>query len=110
TGGMISDFANRKLKMRGRLMSQFLVLLLEGVFLLIFRFSLTTLTSSIIVMIIFSYFTQAGCGTTYGIAPFIDPEIYGTVAGLIGTGGTLGGIAFASVFKYYADSLSTGFV
>ncbi|CAG8469214.1 11555_t:CDS:2, partial [Cetraspora pellucida] len=121
TGGMLSDFGNRGFGtgtkedkfyngMRGRLLCQFLALFLEGVLLLAFRFSLNTLASAIVVMIFFSYFTQAGCGTTYGIAPYIDPEIYGTVAGLIGTGGTLGGIAFASVFKLYAESLQNGFM
>ncbi|CAG8484586.1 9095_t:CDS:2 [Cetraspora pellucida] len=110
TGGILSDVANRRFGMRGRLFCQFFALFLEGLFLLVFRFSLDTLPSAIVVMIFFSYFTQAGCGTTYGIAPYVDPEIYGTVAGLIGTGGTIGGIAFASVFKLYANSLQNGFM
>ncbi|CAG8671744.1 15943_t:CDS:2, partial [Gigaspora rosea] len=110
TGGIVSDYANQKLGIRGRLWSQFCVLLLEGIFLIIFRFSLTNLTSAIVVMIFFSFFTQAGCGTSYGIAPYIDPPIYGTIAGLIGTGGTLGGLIFNSVFAHYSSSIPEGFL
>ncbi|KAF0539740.1 nitrate transporter [Gigaspora margarita] len=110
TGGVVSDYANQKLGMRGRLLSQFFVLLLEGIFLIIFRFSVDSLTSAIVVLIFFSFFTQAGCGTSYGIAPYIDPSIYGTIAGLIGTGGTLGGLIFNSLFAHFSSSIREGFL
>ncbi|RIB26967.1 nitrate high affinity transporter [Gigaspora rosea] len=110
TGGIVSDYANKKFGIRGRLLSQVSVLLLEGIFLIIFRFSINSLTSAIVVMIFFSFFTQAGCGTTYSIAPYIDPPIYGTIAGLIGTGGTLGGLMFNSIFAHFRSSIPEGFL
>ncbi|CAG8636493.1 21381_t:CDS:2, partial [Dentiscutata erythropus] len=110
TGGILSDYANKKIGMRGRLLTQFLILLFEGIFLIIFGFNAETMTSAIVIMIFFSFFTQGGCGSSYGIAPYIDPPIYGTVAGLIGTGGTIGGIVFNSVFARYSTAIPQGFV
>ncbi|CAG8701341.1 3029_t:CDS:2, partial [Dentiscutata heterogama] len=110
TGGILSDYANKKIGIRGRLLTQFLILLFEGIFLIIFGFTADTIASAIVIMIFFSFFTQAGCGSSYGIAPYIDPPIYGTVAGLIGTGGTIGGIVFNSVFARYSAAIPQGFV
>ncbi|CAI2163006.1 14538_t:CDS:2 [Funneliformis geosporum] len=102
TGGFISDYANEKMGIRGRMLVQFIVLLLEGLFLLIFRFSLHNLGEAIVILIIFSYFTQACCGTSFGIVPFVDPAIVGAISGLIGAGGNIGGVAFNAVFKLYS--------
>lgn len=102
TGGFISDFANEKLGIRGRLLAQLLMLFLEGLFLFVFNFAVSSLTEAIIVMVLFSYFTQASCGTTFGIVPFIDPRVMGAVAGLVGGGGSIGGVAFTSLFKLYS--------
>ncbi|CAJ0635805.1 8218_t:CDS:2 [Entrophospora sp. SA101] len=110
SGGFISDYANSKIGMRGRLLVQFLVLFLEGVFLIIFRYSLGSLTSAIVVLIIFSFFTQACCGTSFGIVPFVDPVIMGAVSGLVGAGGNVGGFFFNYVFKWYAYDKPTGFL
>jgi NNP family nitrate/nitrite transporter-like MFS transporter len=98
SGGFLSDYGNYKAGMRGRLLIQFLVLFFEGTFLIVFRYSLGSLSSSIVVLIIFSYFVQACCGTSFGIVPFVDPAIVGSLTGLIGAGGNLGGLFFNFVF------------
>jgi NNP family nitrate/nitrite transporter-like MFS transporter len=58
SGGFLSDWANEKMGMRGRLLTQFLILFLEGLFLFIFNFTVNNLTEAIVVLILFSYFTQ----------------------------------------------------
>jgi len=110
SGGFLSDYANSKIGMRGRLLMQFVVLFLEGVFLIVFRYSLNSLASAIVVLIIFSYFTQACCGTSFGIVPFVDPAIMGAISGLVGAGGNVGGFFFSYVFKWYAYAKPTGFL
>ncbi|CAG8537778.1 7479_t:CDS:1 [Acaulospora morrowiae] len=103
TGGLFSDLLYSKFEIRGRLALQFVILFLEGLFLIVFNYSVNSgLGTAIVILVLFSYFTQAGCGTTYGIIPFVDPPIVGTVSGLVGAGGNVGGLVFATVFKIYA--------
>lgn len=103
SGGIISDVMNKKYGLAGRIWVQFVVLLLQGVFLIIFSFT-KDLTYAIILLLIFSYFTQAGCGSTYSMVPYIIPESVGTVSGLIGAGGNLGGVLAGVVFRMYATN------
>ena len=67
SGGMLADFVNSKIGegVQGRMLVHFSIFLLEGAFLIGFAFSIGTLSSSIAAMILFSYFVQAGCGTTF---------------------------------------------
>merc|ERR1712216_283361 len=65
-GGILSDTSARFFGMRGRLWVLFLTLALEGTFCAVLG-AMDTLTSSIVVMIIFSFFVQASEGATYGI-------------------------------------------
>ncbi|CAG8566883.1 6829_t:CDS:2 [Funneliformis mosseae] len=111
TGGFLSDFANEKFGIRGRLLIQFVILFMEGLFLFIFRFTLRNLGEAIVILILFSYFTQACCGTSFGIVPFVDPAIVGAISGLVGAGGNMGGVAFNAVFKLYSsEATPTGFM
>jgi len=101
SGGFLSDYANEKWGIRGRLFIQFIVLFLEGLFLFIFNFTVNSLAEAIVVLILFSYFTQAGCGTSFGIVPFVDRSIMGIVSGWVGGGGSIGGAVFTAIFKLY---------
>jgi len=104
TGGFLSDYANEKIGIRGRLLAQFIIFFLEGLFLFVFPYTLKSLTEAIVILVLFSYFTQAGCGTTFGIVPYVNPELMGVISGLIGGGGSIGGAVFAAVFKKYPAS------
>jgi NNP family nitrate/nitrite transporter-like MFS transporter len=64
-GGYISDRANRRWGMRGRLCWQSFVLFMEGVMVLIFAYS-KNLGVAIAVLVFFSIFVQAAEGSTYG--------------------------------------------
>ena len=97
-GGFLSDTANERMGMRGRVLAQAILLVGEGV--LVFIFAQTgTLNVSIVVMIFFSIFVQAAEGTSFGIVPYIDPPNTGSISGIIGAGGNVGAVAFGMVFR-----------
>jgi len=110
TGGFLSDYAYNKIGIRGRLLTHFIIIFLNGIFLVIFRFVLNDLTNSVIILVFFSYFTQACCGSVFGIVPFVDPTVVGAISGLVGAGGNIGGLIFSGVFKVYAYNTPYAFM
>ena len=50
-------------------------------------------------MIFFSILVQAAEGSTFGIVPYVDATVTGSVAGLVGAGGNVGGVCFALLFR-----------
>ncbi|KAI9304052.1 major facilitator superfamily domain-containing protein [Cunninghamella echinulata] len=110
SGGLFSDILAKKFNLSGRLLAQLILMSLEGCFLIGFAFCLHNLTSSIVMMIFFSFFVQAVCGSTYAIVPFVDPANSGKVIGLVGSGGNFGGLLFNIMFKYYKNQFQTAFI
>ena len=97
-GGYLSDKANAKMGMRGRLWWQTICLILEGIMVFIFANS-KSLAASIVVMVIFSSFVQAAEGSSYGIVPYVDPPATGSIAGIVGAGGNTGAVCFGLGFR-----------
>jgi len=97
-GGFISDKLNVKLGMRGRLISQFAFLVLEAIMVFIFNRS-NKLGSAIVTMVFFSVFVQACEGTTFGIVPYVNPPVTGSIAGIVGAGGNTGAVGFGLGFR-----------
>jgi len=110
TGGFLSDFTGSRLGMRGRLLAQFVIVFCGGLFLFLFKFAVSSLTTAIVVLVIFSYFVQAGCGTSFGIVPFVNPAVSGAISGLVGAGGNVGGLIFTIIFKKYSEDTPTAFM
>lgn len=50
-------------------------------------------------MITFSIFVQASEGSTFGIVPYLNPNVTGAVAGIIGAGGSAGSVVFSLLFR-----------
>ena len=97
-GGFLSDISNAKLGMRGRLWCQVVTLLAEGALVVVFS-KTVTLGGAIIVMIAFSIFVQSAEGSTYGIVPYVNPDVTGSISGIVGAGGNVGGVLFATIFR-----------
>ena len=97
-GGFVSDIANAKCGMRGRIWTQTIFLAAEGSLVLIFANS-KDLTGAIVIMIFFSLFVQAAEGSSYGIVPYIDPPATGAISGIIGAGGNSGAVGFGMGFR-----------
>ncbi|POG72497.1 hypothetical protein GLOIN_2v1829527 [Rhizophagus irregularis DAOM 181602=DAOM 197198] len=84
----------------------FILIFLNGVFLVAFRFSLTNLKDGIIILTIFIYFTQLAAVQFL----VLFPEIVGAISGLVGAGGNIGGLIFIGVFKIYANNTPIAFM
>ena len=97
-GGFVSDKANAKMGMRGRLWWQTICLIIEGCMVLIFA-NTTSLGLAIFIMVIFSSFVQAAEGSSYGIVPYINPPVTGSIAGIVGAGGNTGAVCFGLGFR-----------
>ncbi|KAJ3054032.1 High-affinity nitrate transporter 2.1 [Rhizophlyctis rosea] len=108
SGGMLSDFFQRKFGIKGRIAIQTFLLAANGCALLAFSY-LEALGPAVAAMVFFSYFCQAACGSTFGIVPYIAQGGMGAASGLVGAGGTLGGFVFNIVFKKYIDTPNMGF-
>jgi NNP family nitrate/nitrite transporter-like MFS transporter len=103
-GGALSDFLSSRFTsnyegMRGRLISQFLCLLAEGISIIVFS-RMDKLANSIIVLVFFSLGVQMSNGSTYSIIPFVCPEATGAVSGIAGAGGSVGAIMYGLVFRF----------
>ncbi|KAF9354111.1 hypothetical protein BGX26_008072 [Mortierella sp. AD094] len=111
SGGFLADYVNTLVGegVQGRMLVHICILLLEGSFLVGFSFAIETLRSSLVVLVLFSFFVQAGCGTTFSLVPFVNPRSSGSVYGLIGAGGSAGSVLFNYVFKIYGTSYADAF-
>jgi NNP family nitrate/nitrite transporter-like MFS transporter len=97
-GGFVSDKLNSKMGMRGRLIWQGCLLIVEGVMVFIFANS-NSLAVAIVIMVIFSSIVQSAEGSTYGIVPYVNPPVTGSIAGVVGAGGNLGAVGFGLGFR-----------
>ena len=97
-GGFVSDIANANCGMRGRLVVQSIVILLEGLTIIAFGYA-QTLAGSIATLTVASVFVQSSEGSTFAIVPYIRPYVTGSISGIIGAGGTLGGVIFSLLFR-----------
>jgi NNP family nitrate/nitrite transporter-like MFS transporter len=99
-GGFVSDMLNAKFGMRGRLWFQVVTLILEGCFVILFG-RIESLGGAIAVMVVLSIFVQAAEGSTFGIVPYVQHSVTGSIAGVVGAGGNVGGVVFAILFREY---------
>lgn len=97
-GGFSSDKLNRKLGMRGRLLTQATCLAIEAALVLIFA-ETKDLAVAITILVFFSTFVQAAEGSTYGIVPYVNPPATGSISGIVGAGGNVGAVCFGFCFR-----------
>merc|ERR1712087_586211 len=97
-GGFISDKLNSKMGMRGRLAWQGALLVVEGAMVFIFSNS-NSLAGAIVIMVAFSVFVQSAEGSTYGIVPYVNPPVTGSISGVVGAGGNCGAVGFGLGFR-----------
>eukprot|EP01083_Nonionella_stella_P160273 523760_1 len=113
-GGIIADIASRfaKESLHGRVKALFIIVFVEGVFLILFAFGahptwINSLAYTIFMFIGFSLCVQAAEGATFAIVPFVQPNAIGPVAGIVGAGGPVGATVFAfCIFTSVPSSIS----
>jgi NNP family nitrate/nitrite transporter-like MFS transporter len=91
-GGIFSDKVARFKGLDGRIWLLFSLLLGEGIFLIAFS-QANAVAFAIAAMLVFGLFTHMACGAIYAVVPFVDRKVLGGVAGIIGAGGNVGGVA-----------------
>ncbi len=97
-GGYLSDRMNLKWSMKGRLWLQAIFLFVEGLLIIAFIHA-KSLGVSIFTFTLFSLFAEMLCGTSFGIAPYLDATAAGSIAGIIGAGGNVGAVGFSLLFR-----------
>ena len=91
-GGLLSDRIAFSKGLDGRTWLLFGLMMGEGIFLITFSQS-DSATLAIVFLLVFGLFTHMACGSLYALVPFIDRKVLGGVAGIIGAGGNIGGVA-----------------
>ncbi|TDH66087.1 hypothetical protein CCR75_005226 [Bremia lactucae] len=105
-GGFVSDAANRQYKMRGRQHVQMTLLCVLGT-LVILLSQLDALGPCIALYVLVAIAAQATGGSTYGMVPYLNEQHTGTVNGVVGAGGNLGGVVYGILFRS-TEGYSTG--
>ena len=107
-GGVLSDVCYKHWGVRGRLWLQFIVLFTEASFLFGFGFISNDqpVALAALVLFCFSVSCEMGCGSSYGIVPFMNKDQKAIVGALIGAGGNVGAVISAQCFyKKFSDDL-----
>jgi len=107
-GGIVADKVGNKYGMRGKGWLLGGVLALEGLGLILFAQS-DSLTIAIVTMLTFAMFLKMANGATYAIVPFVNQKNVGTVSGVVGAGGNVGGMLFGFLFKSESISYAQAF-
>merc|ERR1712000_133440 len=109
-GDMLSDWANKKKHMTGRLWMHFLSLLFQAVTL--YFFACVTPEQgwglALFWLCLFSLFVKFAEGASYGIVPYMIPKDLAVVSSLVGAGGVLGAVIPSATFYRFAVDDATG--
>ncbi|MCJ2142101.1 MFS transporter [Methylobacterium sp. E-066] len=101
-GGLLSDRVARTKGLDGRTWLLFGLMMGEGVFLVAFS-QASAVSLAITAMLVFGLFTHMAYGSLYALVPFIDRKVLGGVAGIIGAGGNIGGVAAGFLLRGTGD-------
>lgn len=97
-GGIVADAVGGRYGLKGKGLLLAGLLIFEGFG--IVSFSLTKeIWPAIITMLGFAMFLKMANGTTYSIVPFINKKSVGSVSGIVGAGGNVGGLLMGFLFK-----------
>lgn len=106
-GGIFADKIGKKRGLTGKGWLLAIFLIIEGLGLVLFANS-TSLVFAISSMLFFALFLKMANGANYALTPFINSKNVGLVAGIVGAGGNIGGMAMGFLFKAenitYADA------
>ena len=108
-GGIVADKVGSTYGMRGKGWLLAGLLVMEGLGIVLFA-QTGSLVMAVISMLGFAMFLKMANGATYAIVPFIDAKNVGSVAGIVGAGGNLGGVLAGFLFKSETISYAQAFM
>ncbi|HLI84870.1 MAG TPA: MFS transporter [Bryobacteraceae bacterium] len=97
-GGIVSDRANRRWGLRGRVLLLGCTILCEGLAMMLFS-QMRWLPLAIGSMMFTGLFVKMSNGANYAIVPFVNQRALGAVAGIVGAGGNAGAVLAGFLFK-----------
>ena len=97
-GGIIADRVGKKRGLMGKGQLLAILIAIEGLGLMLFS-GASELWVAITWMLVFALFLKMANGATYALTPFINQKNVGMVAGIVGAGGNIGGMAMGFLFK-----------
>jgi MFS transporter, NNP family, nitrate/nitrite transporter len=97
-GGMVADAVGAKYGLKGKGFLLAGLLVFEGFGIVSFSHT-QDIWSAIITMLGFAMFLKMANGTTYSIVPFVNKKSVGSVSGIVGAGGNVGGLLMGFLFK-----------
>lgn len=97
-GGIVADKVGKTFGLKGKGWLLAALLLLEGIGIVLFA-QTGSLALAVVAMLVFAFFLKMANGATYAIVPFVDARNIGSVAGIVGAGGNLGGVLAGFLFK-----------
>jgi NNP family nitrate/nitrite transporter-like MFS transporter len=97
-GGFAADKAGHRRGMPGKGALLTAALILEGLGLIAFAHA-PTIGIAIVCMLSFALFLKMANGAVYSIVPFIDKNNIGLISGVVGAGGSVGGMLFGLLFR-----------
>jgi NNP family nitrate/nitrite transporter-like MFS transporter len=108
-GGFTSDKCMARYGMRGRVAWQTTTLVLEGICIFLFAM-VEELWAAILLLTLLSISVFFAQGSTYGIVPYVNRSAPGAVAGIVGAGGSTGGVLFGLGFRQLPNTRDAYFL
>ena len=98
-GGYLSDKMMIRRGIKGRWGVQSLLLIGEGVCVIGFAL-VSKVGPAAFFFASLSFFATITTGSTFGLVPYVDPSATGSVAGIVGAGGSIGAIVLVVLLKF----------
>ncbi|MDR6564494.1 MULTISPECIES: MFS transporter [unclassified Arcicella] len=108
-GGIVADKVGKVYGMKGKGWLLAGLLVMEGLGIMLFA-QTGSIGFAVIAMLGFAMFLKMANGATYAIVPFIDSKNVGSVAGIVGAGGNLGGVLAGFLFKSETITYAEAFI
>lgn len=108
-GGILADAVGNKYGLKGKGLLLAGLLVFEGFGIVAFA-QTQDIWTAIITMLGFAMFLKMANGTTYSIVPFVNRKSVGSVSGIVGAGGNVGGLLMGFMFKSENLTYSEAFV
>ena len=103
-GGYLSDAANRKYGIKGRIQLQGILLVFQACGLFAFSTIGDDIVTAALALLCFMVMVQAAEGSTFSLVPYVAPDMNGTVSGVVGSAGNLGAVVFGILFSQIGDA------